>query len=263
MDALSQTLRVVRLVGAIFINAKFTAPWSYKSPEAATAAPLLEPGAERVVIFHLITEGECYVELADQPAVRLRSRRCSGFSSGRCACDVLISGCSACARCPLGSSARATAASAHLWRRRGDDPIGVRLSRMRSATRANALRRFAGSAEGQCPRIECRCVARGVAAICACGSPLAPSGRRRRAGEARRGPLHRGAASLHERAERRPNRLAGRGRGSHRRRCAECTACTAGARLDSGGAGAGFRHLAIRAGGAVRRSWSAALRCST
>ena len=29
MDALSQTLRVVRLVGAIFINARFTAPVSY------------------------------------------------------------------------------------------------------------------------------------------------------------------------------------------------------------------------------------------
>ncbi len=71
MDALSQTLRVVRLVGAIFINAKFTAPWCYRSPPAVTAAPLLEPGAERVVIFHLITEGECYVELDDEPPVRL------------------------------------------------------------------------------------------------------------------------------------------------------------------------------------------------
>lgn len=73
MDALSQTLRVVRLVGAIFINAKFTAPWSYRSPAAAAAAPLLEPGAERVVIFHLITQGECYVELAAQPPCLLRA----------------------------------------------------------------------------------------------------------------------------------------------------------------------------------------------
>jgi AraC-like DNA-binding protein len=81
MDALSQTLRVVRLVGAIFINAKFTAPWSYQSPEAATAAPLLEPGAERVVIFHLITEGECYVELADEP-VRLRAGDVVVFPQG-------------------------------------------------------------------------------------------------------------------------------------------------------------------------------------
>jgi hypothetical protein len=63
MDALSETLRVVRLVGAIFINARFTAPWCYQSPSADAAAPLLEPGAERVVIFHLITEGDCYVEL--------------------------------------------------------------------------------------------------------------------------------------------------------------------------------------------------------
>ena len=71
MDALSETLRVVRLVGAIFINARFTAPWCYQSPRADTVAPLLEPGAERVVIFHLITEGECHVELAGQPPVRL------------------------------------------------------------------------------------------------------------------------------------------------------------------------------------------------
>ena len=71
MDALSETLRVVRLVGAIFIHARFTAPWCYQSPRADTAAPLLEPGAERVVIFHLITEGECFVELGDQPPVRL------------------------------------------------------------------------------------------------------------------------------------------------------------------------------------------------
>ena len=71
MDALSETLRVVRLVGAIFINARFTAPWCYQSPRADSAAPLLEPGADRVVIFHLITEGECYVELGDVPPVRL------------------------------------------------------------------------------------------------------------------------------------------------------------------------------------------------
>jgi AraC-like DNA-binding protein len=71
MDALSQTLRVVQLVGAIFINARFTAPWCYYSPCAASAAKLLEPGAERVVIFHLITEGECYVELEREPPLRL------------------------------------------------------------------------------------------------------------------------------------------------------------------------------------------------
>ena len=71
MDALSQTLGVVRLVGAIFLHGRFTAPWCYQSPHADTAAPFLEPTAERVVIFHLITEGECWVELGDAPPMRL------------------------------------------------------------------------------------------------------------------------------------------------------------------------------------------------
>ena len=43
MDALSETLRVVRLTGAIFINGRFTAPWCYQSPGADTAARFLEP----------------------------------------------------------------------------------------------------------------------------------------------------------------------------------------------------------------------------
>ena len=71
MDALSQTLRVVHLVGAMFLQARFTAPWCYQSPRADVAAPLLEPRAERVIIFHLITEGECFVEMPDGPPVRL------------------------------------------------------------------------------------------------------------------------------------------------------------------------------------------------
>ncbi|KAB0491223.1 AraC family transcriptional regulator [Pseudomonas vancouverensis] len=82
MDALSQTLRVVHLVGAIFINARFSAPWCYQSPRADTAAPFLEPGAERVVIFHLITEGECFVELGDQPPLQLRAGDVVVFPQG-------------------------------------------------------------------------------------------------------------------------------------------------------------------------------------
>ena len=82
MDALSETLRVVRLVGAIFINAKFTAPWCYHSPSADSAAPLLEPGAERVVIFHLITEGECFVELGNEPPMRLTAGDAIVFPQG-------------------------------------------------------------------------------------------------------------------------------------------------------------------------------------
>lgn len=82
MDALSEILRVVRLVGAIFIHARFTAPWCYQSPSADTAATLLEPGAERVVIFHLITEGDCWVELPDASPVRLTAGDAVLFPQG-------------------------------------------------------------------------------------------------------------------------------------------------------------------------------------
>jgi len=83
MDALSQTLRVVRLVGAIFLHGRFTAPWCYQSPHADAAAPHLEPTAERVVIFHLITEGECWVELGEgQPPVRLSAGDAVVFPQG-------------------------------------------------------------------------------------------------------------------------------------------------------------------------------------
>jgi AraC-like DNA-binding protein len=71
MDALSQTLRVVRLASAIFINARFTAPWCYQSPRADSVVHLLEPGAERMVIFHLITDGGCFALLEHHQPVPL------------------------------------------------------------------------------------------------------------------------------------------------------------------------------------------------
>lgn len=82
MDALSETLRVVRLVGAIFIQGRFSAPWCYQSPRADSAAPLLEPGAERVVIFHLITQGECFVEIDGEPPVHLEAGDAVVFPQG-------------------------------------------------------------------------------------------------------------------------------------------------------------------------------------
>lgn len=82
MDALSQTLRVVRLVGAIFLHGRFSAPWCYQSPRAADAAPHLEPTAEHLVIFHLIIEGDCWVEMDGQPPTRLSAGDAVLFAQG-------------------------------------------------------------------------------------------------------------------------------------------------------------------------------------
>jgi len=82
MDALSETLRVVRLVGAIFIKGRFTAPWCYDAAHADIAAPILEPTAEKVVIFHMITEGECIAEMDGEPPMHLTAGDVIVFPQG-------------------------------------------------------------------------------------------------------------------------------------------------------------------------------------
>jgi AraC-like DNA-binding protein len=67
MDALSNVLRLVRLGGAVYLNGHFTAPWClFGQADAALCGSYL-PRAERVVSYHLITEGSCWAALADDP----------------------------------------------------------------------------------------------------------------------------------------------------------------------------------------------------
>ena len=82
MDALSEILRVVHMSGAFFINARFSAPWCYQSPQASLAAPWLDPCAEKIVIFHLITEGECLVEMEGEPPLRVQAGDVLLFPTG-------------------------------------------------------------------------------------------------------------------------------------------------------------------------------------
>src|SRR5262245_49120185 len=70
MDVLSEVLKVVRLEGAIYYNAEFTAPWSFRSPPSRVYLPYFAPGAGHVIIYHLLTEGRCVAGLEDgEPVV--------------------------------------------------------------------------------------------------------------------------------------------------------------------------------------------------
>ena len=71
MDALSQILKVVQLNGAIFFNARFTAPWCVASPAEASLALTLGLGAERVLLYHYMLEGSCLVTLEGAAPLRL------------------------------------------------------------------------------------------------------------------------------------------------------------------------------------------------
>lgn len=63
MDVLSEVLKVVKLQGAIFYNAEFSAPWTMHTPSSIEVGPQLAPGAGTVVLFHLITDGCAYAHL--------------------------------------------------------------------------------------------------------------------------------------------------------------------------------------------------------
>jgi len=64
MDALSEVLRSVRLTGATFFSAEFTAPWGFTSPPMQAMASSLAPGTAHVVLYHLVTEGHATAKLA-------------------------------------------------------------------------------------------------------------------------------------------------------------------------------------------------------
>jgi AraC-like DNA-binding protein len=72
MDALSEILSGVKLNGAVFFTAEFSAPWGFFSPSSEKMAEKVAPGAEHVVLYHLVVEGAAQVELADGQSVVLR-----------------------------------------------------------------------------------------------------------------------------------------------------------------------------------------------
>ena len=65
MDAFSQILSGVKLNGAVFFSAEFSAPWGFSMPAASVMATRIAPEAEHLVLYHLVVEGEAVVELTD------------------------------------------------------------------------------------------------------------------------------------------------------------------------------------------------------
>ena len=82
MDALSEVLKVVQLSGAIFFNARFTAPWCVASPADAALAPMLGLGNERLVLYHYMVEGSCLVTLNGMEPHRLQAGDIAVFPHG-------------------------------------------------------------------------------------------------------------------------------------------------------------------------------------
>jgi AraC-like DNA-binding protein len=73
MDALSHALSAVHMSGAIFYYAECTAPWGFAVPPLQQVASTLAPGAERLVPYHLVTEGRALVKFEDGAEVQLEA----------------------------------------------------------------------------------------------------------------------------------------------------------------------------------------------
>jgi AraC-like DNA-binding protein len=71
MDVLSTILRAVKLEGAMFYNAEFSAPWSFRAPPSREVAPYLSAEPRHVIIYHLLTHGRGYANVENGPRISL------------------------------------------------------------------------------------------------------------------------------------------------------------------------------------------------
>lgn len=72
-DVLSDVLDTVRLTGAVFFPMEASVPWVDEVPAASAFAPVVLPGAQHVVSYHIVTAGACWAAIAGEPVVRLQA----------------------------------------------------------------------------------------------------------------------------------------------------------------------------------------------
>jgi AraC-like DNA-binding protein len=63
-DVLGSTLEQLRLEGAIFFRSEFTDGFAFES-EPLALADSLHPGADRLILFHIVAHGACWVAVDD------------------------------------------------------------------------------------------------------------------------------------------------------------------------------------------------------
>jgi AraC-like DNA-binding protein len=81
-DVLSDILRVFRVTGAALLRGEFNSPWAWETPPASMIASLLHPGATRLIIFHIVAEGSCWLEVDGEERRVLAEGDIVGFPHG-------------------------------------------------------------------------------------------------------------------------------------------------------------------------------------
>ena len=82
-DALSDVLRAVRLTGAAFFDVMARSPWCAEQPTREQVLPKILPGAEHLISYHVVTEGECYAaRIGDERPIHLKAGEVVVFTRG-------------------------------------------------------------------------------------------------------------------------------------------------------------------------------------
>src|SRR5262245_37082654 len=71
MDAFSEVLSGVKLKGALFFSAEFSAPWALATPASRTLASAVAPDAPHLVVYHLVVDGVARASLPDGASLTL------------------------------------------------------------------------------------------------------------------------------------------------------------------------------------------------
>jgi AraC family transcriptional regulator, alkane utilization regulator len=71
MDALSDMLTLVKLTGAVYFAADFSAPWCICADEDAASRALTK--SEHMIYFHLLTQGSCFARLPGGESVHFEA----------------------------------------------------------------------------------------------------------------------------------------------------------------------------------------------
>jgi AraC-like DNA-binding protein len=72
MDAFSEILSGVKLSGAVFFSAEFSAPWGFFTPAGDKMAATLAPGAAHLLLYHLVIDGGAVVDLEGGSSIQLQ-----------------------------------------------------------------------------------------------------------------------------------------------------------------------------------------------
>lgn len=71
MDVLSDVLRVIRLNGALFLNAEFREPWCVSAARGPELAQVLAQPHDHMAVCHLIVEGRCWARFTEDEPLEL------------------------------------------------------------------------------------------------------------------------------------------------------------------------------------------------